>query len=78
MHHILSMGRKFRAERRSTWKEEVEKQAWRNITTKVNADITLVLWSLELASGFFHDSFAYDFGGEESRPSVSRIQADLG
>ncbi len=27
------------------------------------------LWSLELASEFFHDLSAYDFGGEESRPS---------
>ena len=26
-----------------------------------------ILWSLELASGFFHDFFAYDFGGEEQR-----------
>ena len=30
---------------------------------------TAVLWSLELASEFFHDIFAYDFDGEESRPS---------
>ena len=28
-----------------------------------------VLWSLELASEFFHHFFADDFGGEESRPS---------
>ncbi len=30
---------------------------------------TAVLSSLEMASEFFHDIFAYDFGGEESRPS---------
>ena len=30
--------------------------------------IVYVLWSLELASEFFHHSFAYNFGGEESRP----------
>lgn len=34
VHHILSICRKFRAERRSTWKEEEEKHAWRNITTR--------------------------------------------
>ena len=26
------------------------------------------MWSLELASEFLHDFFAYDFGGEDSRP----------
>ena len=34
VHHILSMCRKFRAEIRSTWKEEEKGYAWRKITTK--------------------------------------------
>ena len=35
------------------WKKKIGKQG-------------RVLWSLELASEFFHDFFAYDFGGEDS------------
>ena len=34
VHHILSMCRKFRVERKDMWKKEEKEHAWSNITTK--------------------------------------------
>lgn len=34
VHHILSMCRKFRVERKDTWRKDEKEHAWGNITTK--------------------------------------------